>query len=86
MARELFPPRQHKRHMPKNPKEATAIAREAEPELLKRDEPGEHQSLKHILSVKCWLHVWDNTLDRGYAGTVATQRMLHFLLSVTESA
>ena len=65
--------------------EASAIVREAEPELLKRDEhltlmeAREHQSLRHILDIKCWLRVWDNALDRGYAGTVATQRMIRFL-------
>ena len=68
----------------RNPKEATTIVHEAEPVLLKRDqyltlmEAQEHQSLKHILTIKCWLRIWDNALDRGCAGTVATQ-VIRFL-------
>ena len=71
--------------------EATAIVKEAEPELLKLDEhltlikASGHQSLKHILSIKYWLRVWDNALDKGCAGTVATQRMIRFLATPTFS-
>ena len=42
-------------------------------------EAQEHQSLKHILTIKCWLRIWDNALDRGCAGTVATQKVIRFL-------
>ena len=41
--------------------------------------PGEHQSLKHIMAIEYWLHVWDNALDKGCAGTVAIQRLIRFL-------
>ena len=69
----------------RNPKEATTIVHEAEPVLLKRDqyltlmEAQEQQSLKHTLTIKCWLRIWDNALDRGCAGTVATQKVTRFL-------
>ncbi len=54
MARELFPPASITDTCLRSPNEATAVVREAEPELLKRDEhltlmeAREHQSLKHI--------------------------------------
>ena len=31
---------------------------------------------KHVLNIKCWLCVWENTLDKGYAGTIATQKLM----------
>ena len=35
--------------------------------------------LKHILNIKCWLHVWDKALDRGCAGTIAIQKLIQYL-------
>ena len=69
----------------KYPEEATSIVHKAELDLLKRDksltltEASKHQSLKHILNIKCWLRVWDKALDRGCAGTIAIQKLIQYL-------
>ena len=63
----------------RRPMEASGIVREAESELLKQDElltlmeARSHQSLKHIIKIKCWLHVWDNALDKDCSSTIQLQ-------------
>ena len=67
------------------PEEATSIVHKAELDLLKKDkhltvtEASKHQSLKHILNIKCWLRVWDKALDRGCAATIAIQKLIRYL-------
>ena len=71
----------------RHPEEGTSIIHKAELDLLKRDkhltltEASEHQSLKHILNIKCWLRVWDKALDRGIAGTIAIQKLVRYLVT-----
>ena len=63
----------------------TSIVHKAELDLLKRDknltltEVRKHQSLKHILNIKCWLRLWDKALDRRCAGTIAIQKLIRYL-------
>ena len=42
-------------------------------------EASKHQSLKHILNIKCWLCMWDKALDRGCIGTIAIQKLIQYL-------
>jgi len=55
----------------KNPYAAISIVKEAKPELfchdkaMTLDEVMAHQSMKHILCIYNWVHVWDNALDYG---------------------
>lgn len=69
----------------RSPEEATFIVREAESDLLQRDkhltqmEASKHQSLKNVLNIEYWLHVWDKVLDRGHAGTVVVQKLIQYL-------
>jgi len=69
----------------KNPYAAISTVKEAEPELFCRDkamtldEAMAHQSMKHILCIHNWVHMWDNALDYGCAGTIAIQKILRFI-------
>ena len=68
-----------------HPEEAESIVHEATYDLLKKDKhltllkASNHQSLKHVLNIEYWLHVWDRALDKGRVGMVAIQKLIQYL-------